>query len=84
MFITCTNIENPQEIDVENDSKFRIYGGCLQRPVEKYDLEGPDQVLESNWNFGHIDDNEVLEIDFPKTNYTKSFWNETTLAKKLL
>ena len=83
MFITCTNIENPQEIDVENDSKFRIYGGCLQRPVEKYDLEGPDQVLESNWNFGHIDDNEVLEIDFPKTNYTKSFWNETTLAKKL-
>lgn len=83
MFITCTNIENPEDIDQDKSSKYRIYGGCLQRPIEKYDLEGPDQVLESNWNFGHINNEEVLETEFPKTNYTESFWNQNTLAKKL-
>lgn len=83
MFITCSNIENPQELGQENNSKYRIYGGCLQRPIEKYDLEGPDQVLESNWNFGHISNNDVLDIEFPKTNYTESFWNQNSLAQQL-
>ena len=83
MFITCTNIDNPENYGQIKNSKYRIYAGSLQRPVENYNLEGSDIILQSNWNFGEIPNTEDASLEFPKSKNTRSFWNNLDIARNL-
>jgi len=90
MFITSTNISNPKKAGAPTDnSKNRIYGTALNISAHNDDwLEGKN--LDSSWNFGILSDqafdprnSQDVSDEFPKTNRTISFWDNTELAANL-
>jgi len=90
MFITSTNISNPKKAGAPFDNSInRIYGTALNISAHNDEwVEGKN--LDSSWNFGILSDqafnpsnSQDASDEFPKTNRTISFWDNTELAAKL-
>lgn len=92
MFITCSNPVDKESCGKTKNDNFRIYGMSLQSQANLMTSE--DQYVSSSWKFGEkktideVENPKRYEADedekFPSTNWSKSSWNNTEIAEKLL